>query len=310
MKAQEHKSIIEVNHISKDFKVYKRIGIFKRENKILRVVNDINFDIKESEIVAFLGPNGAGKSTTIKMMTGILTPSYGNIVVNGIVPYNDRVKNAKNIGAVFGQRTSLWTDLSVEDNFILLKEMYEISNEEYEERMRFFDKILDIKKLFYKQVRTLSLGQRMLADLVASLLHKPKILYLDEPTIGLDIILKEKLINILKEIHKIDKITIILTTHDMRDVKALCNRIIVINKGQKIYDDSIKKLKEKYVKNRVIKAKIRNDSKIDEIELVIDNNEIAEKTSIIDLYNKYEVLKIEIEEENIDNIIKRIYEEK
>lgn len=324
MKVQEP-NIIEIKNLSKDFITYKRKGLFKREKRIIRVVDNINFNIQRGEIVGFLGPNGAGKSTTIKMLTGILTPSDGYVKVNKIIPYENRVKNSKNIGAVFGQRTSLWPDLSVKDNIFLLKEMFELTESAFNERFSYLNNILDITEILDKQVRTLSLGQRMLADLVASLLHSPKILFLDEPTIGLDIIHKEQLLNILKEINKRENITIILTTHDMRDVEALCNRIIIINKGNKIYDDSIENLKGKYVKYRLVKVKIKNIEKIDmklfeqknikeayiednTLNLLIKNDENTEREVIIDLYNKYEVLKLELEEEKIDSIIKRIYE--
>ncbi|WP_156299780.1 ABC transporter ATP-binding protein [Streptobacillus canis] len=326
MKVQEP-SIIKVENLCKDFTVYKRTGLFKRSKSIVRVVNSINFEIEEGEVVGFLGPNGAGKSTTIKMMTGILTPTEGKCLVNKVIPYENRVKNSMNIGAVFGQRTALWVDLSVEDNLYLLKEMYGLSDERYKERFEYLNEILSVTHILHKQVRTLSLGQRMLADLIASLLHSPKVLFLDEPTIGLDIILKEKLLNILKEINKKEKITIILTTHDMRDVEALCDRIIVINQGTKIFDDSLENLKNNYVKHRLIKARVRDienidinhiknngivDTYIDDnyLNIVIENNESVEKNTIIELYNNYEVVKLELEEENIDSIIKRIYEKK
>lgn len=327
MKVQEH-NIIEVKNLEKNFTTYTRKGLFKREKKEVKVINDINFEVKEGEIVGFLGPNGAGKSTSIKIMTGILTPSKGKCLVNGIEPYFNRSLNAKNIGVVFGQRTSLWWDLSVNDNLILLKEMYELTDEEYINRFNYLNSILNFDEILHKQIRTLSLGQRMLADLVASLLHSPKILFLDEPTIGLDIILKEKLLDTLKEINKNDKITIILTTHDMRDVEALCNRIIVINQGNKIFDDDIDKLKKKYVKNRIIKAEIKDCNNIDfsliksiegveEINLIdnilnvnIINTSKIEKNVIIKLYELFNVKKLEIHEENITSIIKRIYEDR
>lgn len=257
MKAQDHR-IIEVNDLTKKFTTYKRIGIFKREKSEKEVVKHISFNVRKGEIVGFLGPNGAGKSTTIKMLTGILTPTSGDCLVNGFSPIKNRKQNAYNLGVVFGQRTQLWWDLSVWDNLCLLKEIYRLTNEGFEKRYEYLNGILNLDEIKYSQIRSLSLGQRMKADIAGALLHSPKILFLDEPTIGLDVVIKDKILKSLKKINKDEGVTILLTTHDMRDVEYLCNRAIIINYGEIIYDDSLEKLKEYYGNDKLIKLTLRN----------------------------------------------------
>ena len=202
--------MIEVKHIYKDFVSPKKYpglkgaikGLFSTEKVVKRAVEDISFNIEKGEIVGYIGSNGAGKSTTIKMMTGILNPTKGECLVNGLNPSKNRRKNAKNIGVVFGQRTQLWWDLPLSESFTILKEIYNVSDEDYEKRMEFLNKVLELQDFFDKPVRTLSLGQRMRADLGAALLHNPKVLYLDEPTIGLDLIVKDNIRNAIKEINE------------------------------------------------------------------------------------------------------------
>ena len=262
MKAQDHR-IIEVNDLTKKFTTYKRIGIFKREKSEKEVVKHLSFNVKKGEIVGFLGPNGAGKSTTIKMLTGILTPTSGDCLVNGFSPIKNRKQNAYNLGVVFGQRTQLWWDLSVWDNLCLLKEIYRLTNEGFEKRYEYLNGILNLDEIKYSQIRSLSLGQRMKADIAGALLHSPKILFLDEPTIGLDVVIKDKILKSLKKINKDEGVTILLTTHDMRDVEYLCNRAIIINYGEIIYDDSLEKLKEYYGNDKLIKLTLRNVENIE-----------------------------------------------
>ncbi|MEE1301473.1 MAG: ATP-binding cassette domain-containing protein, partial [Bacteroidales bacterium] len=211
--------MIEVKHIYKDFVSPKKYpglkgaikGLFSTEKVVKRAVEDISFNIEKGEIVGYIGSNGAGKSTTIKMMTGILNPTKGECLVNGLNPSKNRRKNAKNIGVVFGQRTQLWWDLPLSESFTILKEIYNVSDEDYEKRMEFLNKVLELQDFFDKPVRTLSLGQRMRADLGAALLHNPKVLYLDEPTIGLDLIVKDNIRNAIKEINEKYQTTVILT---------------------------------------------------------------------------------------------------
>lgn len=260
------RSMIEVRNISKDFVSPKKYpglkgavkGLFSNEKVVKKAVDDISFSIKEGEIVGYIGSNGAGKSTTIKMMTGIMNPTKGSCRVNGIDPNKQRKKNAQNIGVVFGQRTQLWWDLPLSESFTILKEIYNVSDEEYAERMEFLNGVLQLNDFFDRPVRTLSLGQRMRADLGAALLHNPKVLYLDEPTIGLDIVVKDNIRSAIKEINEKYHTTVILTTHDIEDIEELCSRIIIIDEGKKIYDGSLEKLKDTYGTKRTVSMEIRN----------------------------------------------------
>jgi len=239
--------MIEVKDLSKHFKIRKRqsgfLGsvqsLFHSEYETIKAVEAVSFGIKEGELVGYIGQNGAGKSTTIKMLTGILTPSSGQIRINGLDPALDRKKNARQIGVVFGQRTQLWWDLPVEESFDLLKEIYRIDDKIYRQKMEMFFDLLKINEFMKQQARKLSLGQRMKADLAASLIHSPKILFLDEPTIGLDLIVKEKVREFIRTINREDKVTIILTTHDVQDIEYLAGRIIVLDKGKIAYDGNI-----------------------------------------------------------------------
>ncbi len=240
--------MIEVKNLSKHFVIKKRkpgilgsiSSLFYSEKETLKAVDNVSFEIAAGELVGYIGQNGAGKSTTIKMLTGILTPTSGIVKINGISPHEDREKNAHQIGVVFGQRSQLWQDLPVEESFDLLRSIYKIEQKKYDVKLEFFFDLLGLKDFFHQQARKLSLGQRMKADLAASLLHSPSILYLDEPTIGLDLLVKEKVREFIREINKTEKVTIILTTHDIQDIEFLASRIIIIEKGIKAYDGNIK----------------------------------------------------------------------
>ncbi|SCZ09518.1 ABC transporter ATP-binding protein [Alkaliphilus peptidifermentans] len=245
---------IIVKHLSKEFKIQERLpglkgciqGLVNRKYITKTAVDDISFEIDKGEIVGYIGPNGAGKSTTIKMLSGILVPSKGVIKVNGIIPHKNRIENTKKIGVVFGQRTQLWWDIPIIESYQLMKHMYKIPNNQYEENINFFSNILGLGDFFKVPVRQLSLGQRMRADLCAALLHNPDILYLDEPTIGLDVVVKDNIRKFIKEINLIKKTTIILTTHDMADIEKLCSRVMVIDRGKLMYDGNLQILKNRY----------------------------------------------------------------
>jgi len=238
---------VVVKDLTKKFKTLNRReglsgafkDLFSRDYKTTTAVDGISFSLNEGEIVGFVGPNGAGKSTTIKMLTGVLEPTAGTVIVNGLIPFRNRAKNAKNIGVVFGQRTQLWWDLPVIESFKVLKEIYKVPDAQYEAAMATFNELVNIKELYNKQVRTMSLGQRMLCDIVAAFLHNPKIIFLDEPTIGLDISVKTKIRTLILELNRLRKTTIILTTHDIADIEALCRRIVIIDKGRIIYDGDL-----------------------------------------------------------------------
>ena len=237
-------NVIHFDNVAKHFKVLNRreglrgafLDLFSRDYRVVRAVDGISLDIARGEIIGFLGPNGAGKSTAIKMMTGVLHPTSGIISINGMNPFKDRVRFVRGIGVVFGQRTQLWWELPVRESFKLLKEIYGISDGAYRANLARFEELVNLKDLYPQQVRSLSLGQRMLCDIVASFLHDPAIIFLDEPTIGLDVAVKSQIRTLLRSLNAEKKTTILLTTHDIGDVEALCRRIVMIDKGRVIYD--------------------------------------------------------------------------
>ena len=326
--------MIKVENLSKEFKISKKYpgfkgalrSFFSTEYTIKKAVDDISFEINDGEIVGYIGANGAGKSTTIKMMTGILTPSSGRIIVDGVVPYENREKNAKNIGVVFGQKTQLWWDLPVLETFPLLKDIYGVSDEEYEERMNYFKEILGLDEFFLSPVRTLSLGQRMRADLAAALIHNPKIIYLDEPTIGLDVVVKESVRKAIKYINEKYGTTIILTTHDLNDIEELCNRIIIIDSGKKIYDGELEGVKEQFGYLTTIEIQLKDKSNIEKINfarfkdddfklnmkeskvsITFNKNNISSADIIGEVMKKSKVIDFNIKETSIEDIVKKMY---
>jgi ABC-2 type transport system ATP-binding protein len=258
--------IVEVDHLSKQFRVLNRReglwgaarDLFSGDYRIIRAVDDISFDIHAGEIVGYIGPNGAGKSTTIKMMTGVLKPTDGKLLVNGNEPYANRQRNARRIGIVFGQRTQLWWDLPVIESFKILKEIYRVDDETYENHLGLFNELVDLQALYATPVRKLSLGQRMLCDITASFLHNPQIVFLDEPSIGLDVSVKNKIRSVIRELNEAQGTTIILTTHDLGDVEALCQRIIIIDQGRIIYDGPIGKVTALFGAYRTLKVQIHH----------------------------------------------------
>jgi ABC-2 type transport system ATP-binding protein len=329
--------VIHVENLTKEFKLYKKQpglmgtvkGLFSREVEIKTAVDNISFHIDEGEIVGYIGANGAGKSTTIKMMTGILVPSYGKCTVNGIVPYKERQKNAKQIGVVFGQRTQLWWDLPLTETFSILKEIYEVKDDDYKKRMSFFNEVLNINEFINSPVRTLSLGQRMRADLAAALINNPKILYLDEPTIGLDVMVKENIRKSIKEINREYKTTVILTTHDLSDIEELCHRIIIIDKGKAVYDGSIDEIKDKYGYMRTVETFVKDVNTAKQIDIakefklskedvntsIVDNsliinfnrNKISISDIVAHIMSRVQVMDINIKDTDIEEIVKKIY---
>lgn len=329
--------MIEVKNLSKNFKVYNKgdglLGAVKallsRKFIIKKAIDNVSFKINSGEIVGYIGANGAGKSTTIKIMTGVLRPTSGDCIVNGIRPYISRKENAKNIGVVFGQRTQLWWDLPLKETFSILKDIYEIEDIDYKERMAFLNNVLSLDEFINKPVRVLSLGQRMRADLAASLIHNPPILYLDEPTIGLDIVVKEKIINSIKQINEKFSTTIVLTTHDLSDISELCERIIIMDNGKKIFDGTIKEIKDIFGYNKVMEITLKNENEFEsinlykqlkinkkELEIDVKNNLVCLKfdKSAIDISeilnfisSEYEILDVNVKEIDIETIIKKIY---
>lgn len=321
-------SFINVDCISKTFKVAKRNSglkaalksFFKREYTYIDAVKNVSFSIEKGEIVGYIGPNGAGKSTTIKMLSGILLPTAGNIRVNGLDPFKDRKKYVSNIGVVFGQRSQLSWDIPAEDTFDLLKDIYDLSDKEYQKTKTELVNLLNIQEVMKQPVRSLSLGQRMRCEIAASLLHKPKILFLDEPTIGLDAESKKIVRDFIKKLNKNHKTTVILTTHDMTDIEALAKRIILIGKGELLYDGTLSNLKKKYGSYKEVL--VSTNEKIDKIRLkgiikkskningysfIIDSNVLSLSKLLNILSLKYVINDIDIKNESIDDVILKLY---
>ena len=309
--------MIEVKNISKDFVSAKKYpglkgaikGLFSNEKVVKNAVKGISFSIADGEIVGYIGSNGAGKSTTIKMMTGILNPTDGECLVNGVNPSKNRKANAQNIGVVFGQRTQLWWDLPLSESFSILKEIYNVSDEDYEERMEFLNRVLELDKFFHSPVRTLSLGQRMRADLGAALLHNPKVLYLDEPTIGLDLVVKDNIRDAIREINQKYNTTVILTTHDIEDIEELCSRIIIIDEGKKIYDGSLTDLKEEYGTMRTVTMEVKSVEKLQELNLAQEFGATPEQCSLeLDRENNTCLVMFDKHQIQVPQILSRIME--
>jgi ABC-2 type transport system ATP-binding protein len=231
--------LIEVEHLTRTFTVRRRAGRLRRTTDVVRAVDDLSFTIDRGEMVGYIGPNGAGKSTTIKMLTGILVPTAGRLSVAGIDPSRARVELTRRIGVVFGQRTTLWWDLPLRDSFALLRRIYRVDTERHRRNVEEFTELLDLADLLDIPVRQLSLGQRMRGDIAAALLHDPEILYLDEPTIGLDVVSKGRLREFLRRVNQERQVTLLLTTHDLQDIEQLCRRVMVIDHGSLVYDGSL-----------------------------------------------------------------------
>ena len=315
-------SFINVKHISKTFKVAKRRSgmkatlksFFKRNYIYVEAIKDISFQIEKGEIVGYIGPNGAGKSTTIKILSGILLPDSGEVEVDGLIPYKDREKYVSNIGVVFGQRSQLWWDIPAEDTFDLLRDIYKLDNEEYQKTKNELVKLLNIENIMQIPVRQLSLGQRMRCEIAASLIHNPSILFLDEPTIGLDAVSKEIVRDFIKKLNKEKKTTVILTTHDMSDIEALAKRIILIGKGEILYDGSLNNLKNKYGSNKkiIVKTKNRIISYKEEdgfYTFIVDVDKLSISDFLSYLSSKISIDDVEIQNDNIDNIIVKLYKD-
>ncbi|MBR6419881.1 MAG: ATP-binding cassette domain-containing protein [Oscillospiraceae bacterium] len=328
-------AIIEIRNITKEFKVLNRReglkgslkDLFSRDYKIVRAVDNISMTIEQGEIVGYLGPNGAGKSTTIKMMTGVLEPTSGEILVGGNVPYQNRTKNAQEIGVVFGQRSQLWWALPLIESFKLLKDIYQIPDKEYDGMLALYQSLVDIEPLLHKPVRQMSLGQRTLSDILAAFLHNPKIVFLDEPTIGLDVSMKAKIRTLIQALNREKHTTVILTTHDMGDVDALCRRIVIIDKGKMLYDNDMDHLKGFFGSYRTLKIRVDGDLKAhaeeiakelpecsvsaDEewISILVDEDKATVMEVLGTLQTAHSIRDMQLQEISTEEVIKKIYEE-
>ena len=294
-------------------------GLVKREHKIIHAVRDLSFHIDEGEIVGFIGPNGAGKSTTIKMMSGILTPTKGSVLIDGRDISKYRKEVVRNIGVVFGQRTQLNWDLRLGESYELLKHIYQIGQAEFDRTLDELDQILGIRELIDKPVRQMSLGQRVKGDLAASMLHSPKVLFLDEPTIGLDVSSKYALRKFIKEINKIRKTTVILTTHDLGDIQELCERLIIINHGVMMEDGNLSQIVDRIAPYKTLVVEFYDESapELSRCEMTEHEgnvakyrflkNDVTAAEIIADLSRIKMIKDVSIEEAGIDDIIKIAY---
>ncbi len=323
--------IITIRNLSKTYKVFTHhrglIGsvrnLFSREATYVKAVDQISFNLNAGELVGYLGPNGAGKSTTIKMLTGLLVPTSGEIIVNGFIPWQNRRRYVAKIGAVFGQRTTLWWDLPVIESFDLLESMYQIPHATFLANFNKFHQILDLEPFLNTPVRSLSLGQRMRADLCAALLHDPQLLFLDEPTIGLDIVAKERIRQFIQYINQERGVTIILTTHDLSDVEKLCERVMIIDMGKMLYDGKLSSLNTQFGgKRRLVVdfAELYPSVALPGVELAawdglqatyaFEREQISAADLIAALSSKYHIKDLSVQEPAIEDTIRRIYEEK
>lgn len=319
--------IIEIKHLSKMFKIKEKEkgfkgslkSIIKPKYRLKKAVNNINLSIDKGEIIAFIGPNGAGKSTTIKMLTGILCPSSGGAIVSGINPAKQRKKLAYKIGTVFGQKEQLWTHLTPYDNFKFFGAIYDLKDYEIEKRIKELNDTLELNDFINTPVRNLSLGQRIRCEIAASLIHKPEILFLDEPTIGLDPVVKENIRVLIKRMNKEFGTTIFLTSHDVGDIEKLCKRVIIINDGKVVLDDSMSNLKYNYLNKKIIEVKMKekvNLSDEDGITVLKDKGyglklsiDVSKKSvsDVIKMLDTDKIIDINISNEPLENIIANIY---
>ena len=323
--------IITVSRLHKDFRVYKHHrglagafrNLFTREFRTVNAVNDVSFSIERGELVGYLGPNGAGKSTTIKMLTGILVPTGGEVVVNSRVPWKERTAHAREIGVVFGQRTNLWWDLPVIESFDLLHHIYRVPEQRYYQNMCQFQDLLGLAEFLHTPVRSLSLGQRMRADLAAALLHDPKIVFLDEPTIGLDVVAKERIRRFIQSINRERGVTVILTTHDLGDVEKLCERVMMIDRGRLLFDGPLATLRQRFGGERELVVDLADDYDVVSVEgaLVVSRegrrvtyrfgrDGLTASELIARVSGRFRLHDLSVREPEIEATVRRIYEER
>ncbi len=325
------KPIIEVKSLKKQFKIYRNHqgyfgalrNLFNRQYDLIHAVDGISFQIEPGELVGYIGPNGAGKSTTIKMLTGLLVPTSGELVINGYTPWKERKVYVREIGAVFGQRTTLWWDLPLTDSLDLLKHIYEIPQGTYQENLGLFREILALDSFMNTPVRALSLGQRMRADLCAALLHNPRLVFLDEPTIGLDVVAKQRIREFIQFINQERGTTILLTTHDVSDIAKLCERVMIIDHGKILYDGKLEHLLTTFGGRRRLSvefaafypAPILADADIiqrhgNKVVYSFERQKVSASKLINTLSKNYRIRDLEVDDQPIEDTIRRIYEDR
>lgn len=323
--------MIEVRSLYKTFQVTRRRpglmgavqNLIAPERRLVTAVDGVNFQLQEGELVGYLGPNGAGKSTTIKMLTGLLVPSSGVVIVDGFVPWRDRPRYVARIGAVFGQRTTLWWDLPVIDSFELLQPMYRVPPDRFRRSLDAFVDLLELHEFLNTPVRSLSLGQRMRADLCAALLHEPRLVFLDEPTIGLDVVAKERIRQFIQYINRERGVTILLTTHDLSDVERLCERVLILDHGRVVYDGTLVTLNQRFESDWSLVVTFAEPyidvnlpglapARRDELRAVyaFDHRQVAASDLIQQLLPRFRIADLEVRRPSLEETIRRIYDER
>ncbi len=321
---------IEIQHLTKEFPLSEKgtgwFSFIRPKKKILTALDSISLHIPEGEIVGYIGPNGSGKSTTIKILTGILTPTRGNVRVLGYVPWEQRYEYTFNIGVVFGQKSLLWWDIPPFECFRLYKEIYEMDEKTYQQRLTYLSNLFEIDEFMHTPTRKLSLGQRMRCELVASLIHKPKVLFLDEPTIGLDVVAKQRMRDAIREINEKEKTTVILTTHDMKDIEELAHRILILNEGKIIYDGTLEDVRKRFIHENTVMfelVRITNPTLFSKIiqphriqqngqtfNLTFDRTAFSTKKILDDLFDCCEISHFEVNEPSLEDVVREIYDTK
>lgn len=324
-------NIIEVKNLSKEYKYKVKddkkeffYNLFNEKEKVVKAVKNISFNVEEGETVAFIGPNGAGKSTTIKMLTGIIYPTKGNIKICGLTPIKDRNELAYKIGTVFGQRSLLLPNLPLTESMEMFGTMYDMDKESIKKRIKELSELFELKEFIDQPVRKLSLGQRMRAEIATSLMHRPRIIFLDEPTIGLDVVSKKSLRDLLLKINRDEKVTIFLTSHDTEDIQSICERCVIINHGEIIIDTSTKQLLNDYVKNKNIiitpNVEFTEFPKLskgmsyvskgkNQVVVSVDTEKIHTQKALQELIKNFDIDDVNIDNESLEDIIRGIYEE-
>jgi ABC-2 type transport system ATP-binding protein len=323
--------IIRVRSLHKQFDVLERraglggalVNLVKPRYKVVRAVENVSFDLQAGELVGYLGPNGAGKSTTIKVLTGLLVPTSGEVIIGGLVPWQSRERYVRGIGVVFGNRTTLWWDLPVIDSLELLQPMYEIPRARFQSNLAEFSRLLDLEPFLNTPVRSLSLGQRMRADLCAALMHEPRLLFLDEPTIGLDVVAKEHIRQFILHANRDRGVTVLLTTHDLSDVERLCERVMILDRGQLLYDGSLSRLNGQFESHWTLKVDFEDEyadvslpgldpPRREGLQAVysFDHRKTPSAEVIAELLKRFHIADLEVRRPPLEETIRRIYQEK
>jgi ABC-2 type transport system ATP-binding protein len=315
-------ALIELEHIARDFVVHRARGRFRRERMTVHAVQGLTFSVERGTILGYIGPNGAGKSTTVKMLTGILVPTAGRVSVAGLVPWEDRVALARRIGVMFGQRVQLWWDLPLVDSLELLRHMYRVPRDRFRESLASLREALDLDPFLRTPVRQLSLGQRIRGELASAMLHEPEILFLDEPTIGLDVVAKQRVRELLREANRERGVTVMLTTHDLADIERLCSRILIIDHGRLIYDGEVNALKERYGPERVLVVDLEEPQPPLQVEggrvikvegprqwIAFERARTNAAQLAAAVASRASLRDLTVEEPEIDDVVRRIYME-